>query len=98
MQPFLSGSNLSDVDTEAPDRKRKLTEDKAAEPKKVKLMQRASPSAPSAPGAASSSSAAAPATASASSSRGSNSKSLIDILMRGEKLDVGKGFRLFERD
>jgi hypothetical protein len=88
----LSGSNLSDVDTEAPDRKRKLTEDKAAEPKKVKLMQRAASSAPEA--ALSS----APPTASASSSRGSNSKSLIDILMRGEKLDVGKGFRLFERD
>jgi hypothetical protein len=48
IQPFLSGSNLSDVDAEAPDRKRKLTEDKATDPKKVKLMQRASPSAPSA--------------------------------------------------
>jgi hypothetical protein len=91
----LSCSNLSDVDAEAPDRKIKLTEDKAADPKKVKLMQRASPSAPSAPGAASSSSSSAPATATASLSRG---KSLIDILMRGEKLDVGKGFRLFERD
>jgi hypothetical protein len=95
IQPLLSGSNLSDLDTEAPDRKRKLMEeDKAAEDsKKVKLMQMASPSAPpeAAPKLASSSS--APPLAS-SSSRGG--RSLIDILMRGEKLDVAKGFRLFD--
>jgi hypothetical protein len=60
-------------------------EDKAAEEsKKVKLMQMASPSLSAAPPSA------------APPSAPSKGKNLLDILMRGEKLDVGKGFRLFD--
>jgi hypothetical protein len=100
-QQLLSGSNLSTVDTvDTPtDRKRKLAEeDKAAdETKKVKLMQMASPSFPA---SSSSSSTAAPPSAQSQSAQAAPSKSkgknLLDILMRGEKLDVGKGFRLFD--
>jgi hypothetical protein len=39
---------------------------------------------------------AAAASSSSAPSTASSGKNLLDILMRGEKLDVGKGFRLFE--
>jgi hypothetical protein len=87
-QALLSGSNLSVID--APDRKRKLTEeDKATEEaKKVKLMELASPSASEvAPSAV---------TPPASSSSKKGGKSLIGILMSGKELDVARGFRLFD--
>jgi hypothetical protein len=90
-QALLSGSNLSVID--APDRKRKLTEeDKASEEaKKVKLMELASPSDPAATSAAT-----PPASSSSSSSSKKGGKSLIGILMSGKELDVARGFRLFD--
>jgi hypothetical protein len=89
----LSGANVS-VIAEAPDRKRKLTEDDEAteEAKKVKLMEMASPSS-------SSSSAVASALSSSSSSaqaKKEGGKSLLGILMSGKRVNVGKGFRLFD--
>jgi hypothetical protein len=88
----LTGSNISPPSDETTDRKRKLVEVKTTDTKKVKLMQVPVPTAPPTP----STSAAAPSTAAPATASGSKSKNLLDILMRGEKLDVGKGFRLFE--
>jgi hypothetical protein len=94
-QPLLSGSNLSVID--APDRKRKLTEeDKATEEaKKVKLMELASPTDQAAEAAASEP-AATPPSSSSSSPLKKGGKSLIGILMSGKELDVARGFRLFD--
>jgi hypothetical protein len=94
----LSGANILVID--APDRKRKLTEEDEAtvEAKKVKLMELASPSSsassptlrdPAAPSAA-----APPASSSTQAKEGG--KSLLGILMSGKQLDVGRGFRLFD--
>jgi hypothetical protein len=94
-QELLLGSNLSVID--APDRKRKLTEeDKATEEaKKVKLMELASPTDQAA-AAAASEPAATPPSSSSSSPLKKGGKSLIGILMSGKELDVARGFRLFD--
>jgi hypothetical protein len=74
----------------------------ATDTKKVKLMQggsnvpapAAATPAPSTPSASAAASAAS--SSSSASTTASGGKNLLDFLMREEKLDVGKGFRLFD--
>jgi hypothetical protein len=91
----LSGANVS-VIAEAPDRKRKLTEDDedTEEAKKVKLMEMASPSSCSSSAVASASSSLSSSASGQAKKEGG--KSLLGILMSGKRVDVGKGFRLFD--
>jgi hypothetical protein len=104
----LTGSNAVVADR-TPDRKRKLDEeDDTEEAKKVKLMEMDSPhsAASVAPSASDSqpSSASQPSTSHPSSflcaalgqQRKKEGKSLLGILLSGKKVDVGKGFRLFD--
>jgi hypothetical protein len=91
--PLLTGSNVT-TDAPAEDRKRKAEEDKATEEaKKVKLMEMASPSSEAGPAPVSSSSSASTSASTSVPRRGG--KSLINILMSGQELDVARGFKLF---
>jgi hypothetical protein len=100
----LSGGNVEAITDKTLDRKRKLVEDDSSEEaKKVKLMKLASPTSTSdlSPSAPSALAPSAPSRSSQVAASGrvkkkDGGKSLIGMLLSGDQVDVGRGFRLFD--
>jgi hypothetical protein len=97
------------TDKNRPDRKRKIDDDGTEEAKKVKLMELASPTSSSSVSAASDpasqpapasilsvSSSPSPSASGQAKKKKEGGKSLLGMLLSGERVNVGKGFRLFD--